>query len=116
MRSEIQPWLPTIRASLDALRESEDITFVEVKEPGQNVRVAKSGGSIVVDVNENDETVHVSDADSRHVQRDRRTCRGESCAHALDALRIPFRRASQAPCRRSPGMRSHHAPAFGGIQ
>ena len=57
---EIQPWLPTIRASLDALSESEDITFVEVKEPGQNVRVAKSGGSIVVDVNENDETVHVS--------------------------------------------------------
>ena len=57
---EIQPWLPTIRASLEALRESEDITFVEVKEPGQNVRVAKSGGSIVVDVNENDETVHVS--------------------------------------------------------
>ena len=45
---------------LDALSESEDITFVEVKEPGQNVRVAKSGGSIVVDVNENDETVHVS--------------------------------------------------------
>ena len=57
---EIQPWLPTIRASLDALRESEDITFVEVKEAGQNVRVAKSGGSIVVDVNGNDETVHVS--------------------------------------------------------
>ena len=57
---EIQPWLPTIRASLEALRESEDITFVEVKEPGQNVRVAKSGGSIVVDVNGNDETVHVS--------------------------------------------------------
>jgi hypothetical protein len=57
---EIQPWLPTIRASLDALSESDDITFVEVKEPGQNVRVAKSGGSIVVDVNENDETVHVS--------------------------------------------------------
>jgi hypothetical protein len=57
---EIQPWLPTIRAGLDALSESEDITFVEVKEPGQNVRVAKSGGSIVVDVEENDETVHVS--------------------------------------------------------
>ena len=58
---EIQPsWLPTIRASLHALRESEDITFVEVKEPGQNVRVAKSGGSIVVDVNGNNETVHVS--------------------------------------------------------
>jgi hypothetical protein len=57
---EIQPWMPTIRAAMDALGESEDITFVEVKEPGQNVRVAKSGGSIVVDVDDNDETVHVS--------------------------------------------------------
>jgi hypothetical protein len=57
---EIQPWMPTIRASLDALSESDDITFVEVKEPGQNVRVAKSGGSIVVDVNDENETVHVS--------------------------------------------------------
>jgi hypothetical protein len=57
---EIQPWMPTIRASLDALSESDDITFVEVKEPGQNVRLAKNGGSIVVDVNDNDETVHVS--------------------------------------------------------
>ena len=57
---EILPWLPTIRASLDALSEADDITFVEVKEPGQKVRVAKSGGSIVVDVNDNDETVHVS--------------------------------------------------------
>jgi len=57
---EIQPWMPTIRAAMDALGESEDITFVEVKEPGQNVRVAKSGGSIVVDVDDNDERVHVS--------------------------------------------------------
>jgi len=57
---EIQPWMPTIRAGLDALSESDDITFVEVKEAGQNVRIAKSGGSIVVDVNDNDETVHVS--------------------------------------------------------
>jgi len=57
---EILPWLPTIRASLDALSEADDITFVEVKEPGQKVRVAKSGVSIVVDVNDNDETVHVS--------------------------------------------------------
>src|ERR1700722_7646716 len=57
---EIQPWLPTIRASLEALSESDDITFVEVKEPGQNVRVAKSGGAIVGGVSEKDETVHVS--------------------------------------------------------
>jgi hypothetical protein len=57
---ELKPWMPTIRAAIDALDESDDITFVEVKEPGQNVRVAKSGGSIVVDVTGDDETVHVS--------------------------------------------------------
>jgi hypothetical protein len=57
---EIQPWMPTIRASLDALSESDDITLVEVKEAGQNVRVTKIGGSIVVDVNDENETVHVS--------------------------------------------------------
>ncbi len=57
---EIQPWMPTIRAALDELRETDDVTFVEVKEPGQNVRVAKSGGSIVVDVADDEENVHVS--------------------------------------------------------
>ena len=58
--AEIQPWLPTIRTALTQLRESDDFTFVEVKEPGQHVRVAKSGGSILVDVNCEEETVHVS--------------------------------------------------------
>jgi hypothetical protein len=57
---EIRPYLPTIRAAIEGLRESEDITFVEVKEPGQHVRVAKSGGSIVVDVDDEENTVHVS--------------------------------------------------------
>lgn len=57
---EIRPYLPTIRAAIEALRESEDMTFVEVKEPGQHVRVAKSGGSIVVDVDDEENTVHVS--------------------------------------------------------
>jgi hypothetical protein len=57
---EIRPYLPTIRAAIEALRESEDMTFVEVREPGQHVRVAKSGGSIVVDVDDEENTVHVS--------------------------------------------------------
>ena len=57
---QIQPWLPTIRAALDQLRETDDVILVEVKEPGEHVRVAKEGGSIVVDVEEKDETVHVS--------------------------------------------------------
>ena len=58
--AQIQPWMPTIRAALDQLRESDDLTLVEVKEPGEHVRVAKQGGSIIVDVEDRDDTVHVS--------------------------------------------------------
>jgi hypothetical protein len=58
--AELQPWMPTIRAALDQLREVDDVTLVDVSEPGQHVVVAKKGGSIVVDVNDRDETVHVS--------------------------------------------------------
>ena len=58
--SEIQPWLPTIRAALAQLRECDDFAFVEVNEPGRQVRLAKSGGSLVVDVNDEEESVHVS--------------------------------------------------------
>jgi len=52
--------VPTIRAALDGLRDSDDVVFVEVTEPGEHVEVAKSGGSIVVDVDDAGETVHVS--------------------------------------------------------
>jgi hypothetical protein len=58
--AELQPWLPTIRAALDQLREVDDVTLVDVTEPGQHVVVAKKGGSVVVDVNDRDQTVHVS--------------------------------------------------------
>jgi hypothetical protein len=58
--AEIQPWMPTIRAALAQLRECDDFALVEVKESGQEVRVTKSGGSLVVDVSNRDETVHVS--------------------------------------------------------
>jgi hypothetical protein len=58
--AELQPWMPTIRAALDQLREVDDVTLVDVTEPGQHVVVAKRGGSVVVDVNDRDETVHVS--------------------------------------------------------
>jgi hypothetical protein len=58
--AEIQPWLPTIRAALAQLRECDDFAFVEVKEPGRQVRVVKSGGSLVVDVDSEEESVYVS--------------------------------------------------------
>jgi hypothetical protein len=57
---EIQPWLPVVRAALDGLRDEGDVVLVEVKERNERVEVAKSGGSIVVDVDDPDETVHVS--------------------------------------------------------
>ena len=58
--SQIQPYMPTIRAALDGLRDAEDIVLVDVTEPGQHVHVSKSGGSIIVDVDDSDATVHVS--------------------------------------------------------
>ncbi len=58
--AEIKPWMPTIRAALEQLRAGEDITLVDVREPDQHVRVTKYGGSVVVDVADKDETVHVS--------------------------------------------------------
>jgi hypothetical protein len=57
---QIQPYMPTIRAALEGLRDSEDVVLVEVKEPGQHVQVSKSHGSIVVDVDDASNTVHVS--------------------------------------------------------
>lgn len=58
--AELRPWMPTIRAALDQLREADDVTLVDVSEPGQHVIVSKKGGSLVVDVSDQDETVHVS--------------------------------------------------------
>jgi hypothetical protein len=58
--AQVRPWLPTIRAALGGLRDCDDFTLVEMEQPGQHVRVAKTGGAIVVDVDEADETVHIS--------------------------------------------------------
>ena len=57
---EIQPYMPAIRATLDSLRDTDDVVFVEVNEPNERVRVSKSGDAIVVDVDDVAETVHVS--------------------------------------------------------
>jgi hypothetical protein len=57
---EVQPYMPAIHATLIALRDTDDIVLVEVNEPGEHVQVSKSGRSVVVDVDDADETVHVS--------------------------------------------------------
>ena len=57
---QIRPHLPEIRAALESLREAEDMTFVDVKDHDQHVQVKKDGGSIVVNVTDQDENVYVS--------------------------------------------------------
>ena len=52
--------LPIIDAAVPALHDCPDGVLVEVKDPGEHVLVTKHGGSILVDVNDSDETVHVS--------------------------------------------------------
>ena len=49
-----------IDAALPALEQCPDSVFVEVVDPGEHVLIAKSGGSIVIDVNDPNENVHVS--------------------------------------------------------
>lgn len=57
---QLRPYMPTIRAALDQLRESDDFILVDVKDKNEHVLVQKVGGSVVVDVKDQDETVHVS--------------------------------------------------------
>lgn len=57
---QLREWMPTIRVAMNELRNAADLKLVEVKEENQRVVVKKEGGSIVVDVDEEGETVHVS--------------------------------------------------------
>lgn len=56
----IRPYLPVIDAAIPALEDCPDGVLVEVTDSDEHVLVSKSGGSLVVDVNDHDETVHVS--------------------------------------------------------
>jgi len=57
---QIRPYMPVVRAVMEGLRDSDDIVLVEAHGPGEYMHVAKSGGSITVDVDDAGETVHVS--------------------------------------------------------
>jgi hypothetical protein len=57
---DIRPYLPVIDAAIPALRESPDGVLVEVRDETEHVLVQKIGGSLVVDVNDSDDVVHVS--------------------------------------------------------
>ena len=57
---QIRPYLPTIRVAMQELAKCSDATFVEVQGPNEHVRISKSWGAIVIDVDDADDTVHVS--------------------------------------------------------
>lgn len=57
---QLRPYLPAIDAAIPALNDCPDGVLVEVADPGEHVLIRKIGGSIVVDVNDADDTVHVS--------------------------------------------------------
>lgn len=58
--ADLRPWLPAIEAAASGLAEAPSGPLVQVSEPGQVVNVAKDGGALVIDVEDPDETVHVS--------------------------------------------------------
>jgi hypothetical protein len=56
----VRPWLPAINAAASSLADSPDVPLVEVTGPAQHVSVMKAGDSLVVDVNDRQDIVHVS--------------------------------------------------------
>jgi hypothetical protein len=58
--AQLRPWLPVIDAAVLELKKSDDINLVEVSGPDQHVKVATKGGSMVVDVTDAEDDVHVS--------------------------------------------------------
>ena len=47
--------MPLIDAALPALEQYPDGVFVEVTDPNEHILIAKSGGSIVIDVTDPDD-------------------------------------------------------------
>lgn len=60
MAAQLRPWLPALEIAGRELARASDAVLVEIKSPGEWVRVAKEGRSLVVDVDSKEETVHVS--------------------------------------------------------
>ena len=58
--SRAKEFLPAMRIAAEELERIPDGVLVEVKSPREHVLIVKSGGSLVVDVDSERETVHVS--------------------------------------------------------
>jgi hypothetical protein len=57
---DVREYLPIIDAAIPALEDTPDGVLVEVVDHSDHVLITKSGGSIVVDVGDSGDTVHVS--------------------------------------------------------
>jgi len=57
---QIRPWLPTIKVATEELSRCPDATLVQVDDRHEHVRIAKQGDALVIDVDDEAETVHVS--------------------------------------------------------
>lgn len=57
---EARAVLPALADAADKLQDMPDFVFVEVHSPREHVKVEKKGGSIVVNVDSDRETVYVS--------------------------------------------------------
>lgn len=57
---DLQPWLPAIEAASEELRRCPDGPLVEVDSPHEHARIVKRGDSLVIDVDDAGETVHIS--------------------------------------------------------
>jgi hypothetical protein len=52
LRSELDEYEPLMREILEVIEDCPDMTFVEVEDGGDHVRVSKSGGTLRVEVRE----------------------------------------------------------------
>jgi hypothetical protein len=57
---EIGPWLPTIKVASEELARCPDGPLVEVDSNREHVRIYKQGRSLFIDVDSEEEAVHVS--------------------------------------------------------
>ncbi len=58
--ADLRPWLPAIRAATKELARCPDATLVDVQNREEKVTIIKRGNSIVVDVDDAENTVHIS--------------------------------------------------------
>lgn len=58
--AELRPWLPAIEAATRELARVPDGPLVEVESLGERVSIVKRGGRLVIDVESDEESVHVS--------------------------------------------------------